>query len=65
VTERTASEHFAHSGINAAAREAGISYSVFINKLKKANVTLDRKVLSEIATNHPATFKKIVDTVNK
>lgn len=51
--------------INAAARENGLSYSTFINKLKIANVQLDRKVLSELATNHPAAFKKIVETVNK
>ncbi len=51
--------------INAAARENGISYSQLINKLKVANVTLDRKILSELATNEPAVFKKIVDTVKK
>lgn len=51
--------------INAAARENGISYSQFINKLKIANITLDRKILSELATNEPAVFKKIVDTVKK
>ncbi|MEK7626495.1 MAG: 50S ribosomal protein L20 [Patescibacteria group bacterium] len=51
--------------INAAARENGISYSQLINKLKIANVTLDRKILSELATNEPAVFKKIVETVKK
>ena len=51
--------------INAAARENGISYSQLINKLKVANVTLDRKILSELATNEPAVFKKIVETVKK
>ncbi len=51
--------------INAAARENGISYSQLINKLKVANVTLDRKILSELATNEPAVFRKIVETVKK
>lgn len=51
--------------INAAARENGISYSQLINKLKIANVTLDRKILSELATNEPAVFKKIVEAVKK
>lgn len=47
--------------INAAAREHGITYSVFINGLKKANVTLDRKVLAELAVNEPAAFKAVID----
>ena len=42
--------------INAAARLNGTSYSRLINGLKKANVTLDRKVLSEIAIHDPASF---------
>src|SRR3989344_7543127 len=45
--------------INAAARTEGISYSVLINKLKKANIKLDRKVLAELAERHPAIFSKI------
>ena len=49
--------------INAALRENGLTYSKFIDKLKKAGVTLDRKVLSEIAANHPEIFKKIVASV--
>ena len=43
----------------------GLSYSKFINQLKKANVTLNRKVLSEIANENPETFKKIVETVGR
>lgn len=49
--------------LNAALRPLGISYSKFIDALKKKNVTLDRKVLSQIAHEHPETFKRIVETV--
>ena len=42
--------------INAAARHFGLSYSRFMNGLKKAGITLDRKVLSEIAIHDPASF---------
>jgi len=51
--------------INAACRQAGISYSQFIAGLKKAKIKLDRKVLSQIAIFDPKAFKKIVDTVKK
>jgi large subunit ribosomal protein L20 len=46
--------------INAAARLNGVSYSVLINGLKKANITLDRKVLAELAVNEPAAFTAVV-----
>lgn len=46
--------------INAAAREEGLSYSQLINKMKIAHVTLDRKVLSEIAFQDPEAFKAVV-----
>jgi large subunit ribosomal protein L20 len=46
--------------INAAARLNGTTYSVLINALKAANITLDRKVLSELAVNEPAAFTAIV-----
>ena len=49
--------------IGEAAKLNGLSYSVFINRLKKSNVELDRKVLSEIAVNDAATFKFIVEHV--
>lgn len=49
--------------INAATREQGLSYSVFINKLKIANVTLDRKVLAQLAETQPAIFQKVVEKV--
>ena len=47
--------------INAAARINGLSYSVFMNGLKKAEVTLDRKVLSDMAVNDPAAFAKLAE----
>lgn len=47
--------------INAAARLNGLSYSVFMNGLKKAEVTLDRKVLSDMAVNDPAAFAKLAE----
>ncbi|UUM19999.1 MULTISPECIES: 50S ribosomal protein L20 [unclassified Mycoplasma] len=47
--------------INAATRMHGMSYSQFINGLKKANVTINRKMLSELAINQPDTFKTLVD----
>ncbi|MEK7138814.1 MAG: 50S ribosomal protein L20 [Patescibacteria group bacterium] len=46
--------------INAAARENGMSYSKLINRLKKANIELDRKILSELAEKHPQVFAKVL-----
>ena len=46
--------------INAAARENGTNYSLLINGLEKAGVTLDRKILSELAVNEPAAFTAVV-----
>ncbi len=45
--------------INAAARQHDLSYSVFMNALKKANVTMDRKALANLAMNDPAAFAKL------
>ena len=45
--------------INAAARENGTTYSKLINTLKKKNIALDRKVLSQIASDYPAVFAKL------
>src|SRR3989338_5261176 len=45
--------------INAAARPLGLYYSKFINALKKADIKLDRKVLSELAKDHPGTFERL------
>ena len=46
--------------INAAARENGISYSRLIDKLHKENIELDRKILADLAENHPDIFKQLV-----
>ena len=49
--------------ISAACRMNDINYSTFMNGLKKAGVTLNRKMLSEIAINDPAAFAKLVEQV--
>lgn len=49
--------------LNAAAREHGLSYSKFIAGLKKENIEIDRKILSDIAVNDPETFNKIISKV--
>ncbi|MBZ4195304.1 50S ribosomal protein L20 [Mycoplasma tauri] len=46
--------------INAATREEGVSYSRFIEGLKKANITINRKMLSELAINEPKVFSELV-----
>lgn len=51
--------------INAACRMNDISYSVFMHGLKEAKVELNRKMLSELAINHPEDFKSLVDTAKK
>ncbi len=47
--------------INAAARLNGMSYSAFINGLKKQNITVNRKMLADLAVNDPAAFTKLVE----
>jgi large subunit ribosomal protein L20 len=47
--------------INAAARQAGLSYSRFMVGLKKAGIRLDRKILSDLAVHDPAAFAKILE----
>ena len=47
--------------INAACRQAGISYSRFMNGLKKSKVALDRKVLADLAVKDSAAFKKLIE----
>lgn len=49
--------------LNAGVREFGLSYSVFINGLKKANIQMDRKVLANLAATDAAAFKQVVDQV--
>jgi len=51
--------------INAACRSCGISYSVFMDGLKKAKVELDRKVLADLAVRDSHAFKKLVELVKK
>jgi large subunit ribosomal protein L20 len=46
--------------INAAVREEGLTYSRFISGLAKAGITLDRKVMADIAMNEPAAFKGLI-----
>src|SRR5204862_650328 len=48
--------------INAACRQSGLSYSVFMNALKKAGITLDRKILAELAVSDPPAFAKLAET---
>ena len=49
--------------LNAALRENGSTYSTFIGAAKKANVLLNRKMLSEIAAENPELFKKVLEKV--
>ncbi len=51
--------------INAAARINGLSYSKFMNGLKKAGITLDRKVLSDMAITDPDAFAQLVGVAKK
>lgn len=51
--------------INAACGLCGLSYSRFINGLKKANITLNRKMLAEMALNDVSAFNKIVETAKQ
>jgi large subunit ribosomal protein L20 len=49
--------------INAAVREEGMSYSVFMHKLVEKGIDLNRKVLADLAMNEPEAFKNLVATV--
>lgn len=49
--------------INAGARLHGMSYSQFMGKIKSNNIDLNRKVLADLAMNHPTTFKAIIEKV--
>ena len=49
--------------INAGAREHGMSYSELMGALSAKNVQLNRKVLADLAMNHPEAFKAVVDSV--
>jgi large subunit ribosomal protein L20 len=49
--------------INAAVRAEGLTYSRFIHLLNERGITLDRKILADIAMNEPEAFKKLIDSV--
>ncbi len=49
--------------IGEAVKLQDLSYSVFINKMKKGNVLIDRKIMSDLIVNHPQAFKSVVDSV--
>ena len=49
--------------INAGARLHGLSYSQFMGKIKTNNISLNRKVLADLAMNHPDAFKAVVEKV--
>lgn len=51
--------------ISAASKQLGFSYSKLIHSLKKANIELDRKILSNLAQNHPQVFSKIIEKVKE
>lgn len=51
--------------VNAACRQCGITYSKFINGLKKLKIELDRKILSDMAINDNPAFTKLVEEVSK
>ena len=51
--------------INAAVRPLGLSYSVFMNGLKKANIDMNRKTLSELAVNDPTAFEAVVKSAKQ
>ncbi len=49
--------------INAGVRPHGLSYSTFMGKIHSKNITINRKVLADLAMNHPEAFKAVVDAV--
>lgn len=51
--------------INAAVRAHGMSYSVFMGKLAKKNIRLDRKILAQLAEYYPEIFTKIIQEIQK
>ncbi|MEJ6734397.1 MAG: 50S ribosomal protein L20 [Flavobacteriales bacterium] len=51
--------------INAGVREHGMSYSTFMGAMSKSGIVLNRKVLADLAMNHPEAFKKVIEIVKK
>ena len=62
-TKKREFRHLWIQRINAAVREHDMSYSQFIGALKRAEIELDRKVLADLAMNHPEAFAEIVKKV--
>ena len=50
--------------LNAALREQGVTYSVFIDKMTKKGIIINRKMLAELAANNPETFTRVLAQVN-
>ncbi len=50
--------------INSEVRKYGLSYSKFINKIKKISLNINRKIISNIINNNPSSFKKIISIIN-
>ena len=51
--------------INAGARQHDMSYSAFMGQMSKSGIELNRKVLADLAMNHPDAFKAVVDQIKK
>ncbi|MFW5870397.1 MAG: 50S ribosomal protein L20 [Candidatus Sumerlaeota bacterium] len=51
--------------INAATRQHGMTYSFFINGLKKAEIDIDRKILADLAVNEPEAFGRFIDAAKE
>lgn len=49
--------------LNAAVRQEGMTYSQFMGKINKKGISLSRKVLADLAMNHPVAFKEVVKTI--
>lgn len=59
-TKKRAARQLWNIKINAALRERGLTYSRFINAMKKAKIEIDRKILADFAVNHPKLFEAII-----
>ncbi len=63
---KTKKRHFRNlwiARINAAARQEGLSYYKLMGKLNSSSIELNRKVLADLAMNHPESFRKVVQSV--
>jgi len=64
-TKKREFRKFWQTQINAACHQQGLSYSRFIHGLKKKKIELDRKILADLARNHPKIFEKIVEKMKE